>query len=108
MKKQKKITARQYHLMSNAVNTFGTFDPDEIMFMFEESLYCDSNESELIYDFLKYLHENKLAFGSGNYNEVYKEYLKATGPTLKEKVKETPTKTVPFGTLTEVKLPEGF
>ena len=51
----------------------GTYDPNEIFFYFEESLYI--NEAQTIFNFLEWVHKNGKFFGSGNYEAVFKEFL---------------------------------
>lgn len=75
----KKLGARNYLLISQAVKMFGTFNPDQIFSYFEESLYVD--EFEKIYEFLKWVHqdEKNRSFGSGNYEKRFKEFLSIPG-----------------------------
>lgn len=67
-----KLGERNYELIAQAVNTYGTYDPDEIYPMFEERLYVD--ESDTVLDFLSWVHENGKTFGSGNYELVFHEF----------------------------------
>lgn len=69
----KKLGQRNYLLISKGVNTFGTFNPNEIFFLFEEDLYV--SEFRTIWNFLDWVHNNGKMFGSGNYEEVFKEFL---------------------------------
>ena len=71
----KKLGTTNYHLISRGVNITGTFDPEECFYVFEESLLvCDAQE---VYNFLKWVHENKKTFGHGNYEKVFAEYKKS-------------------------------
>ena len=69
----KKLGQRNYLLISQGVNMAGTYDPNEIFFYFEESLYI--NEAQTIFNFLEWVHKNGKFFGSGNYEVVFKEFL---------------------------------
>lgn len=72
-----KLGEGNYALISRGVKTVGTYNPDEILFMFEEDLYTD--EYEEIIDFLKWCHENNKGFGHGNYEERFSEFKKEVG-----------------------------
>lgn len=69
----KKLGKRNYELICRGVKTIGSYNPDEIFFMFEEELYI--NQIEEIYNFLKWVHENNKCFGHGNYENVFQDYL---------------------------------
>ena len=69
----KKLGQRNYLLISQGVNMAGTYDPNEIFFFFEESLYI--NQADTIWNFLEWVHKNGKMFGSGNYEVVFKEFL---------------------------------
>ena len=69
----KKLEQRNYLLISQGVNMAGTYNPNEIFFYFEESLYI--NEAQTIFNFLEWVHKNGKFFGSGNYEAVFKEFL---------------------------------
>ncbi len=71
----KKLGERNYMLIKSGVKTHGTYDPDKILYIFEENLYCD--EIGEICDFLKWCHTNGKHFGSGNYEDVFKEFKEA-------------------------------
>ena len=68
----KKLGNRNYTLISMGVNTCGTFNPDEILGIFEEELYAD--EVNEIYKFLQWVHKNNLRFGRGNYEEMFTRF----------------------------------
>lgn len=68
----KKLGARLYQMISFAVSVEGTFDPKQIFYLFEEKL-TDSEFKE-INAFLTWVHVNGKAFGSGNYEQVFKEF----------------------------------
>lgn len=72
----KKLGARNYSLISRGVKAMGNYNPDEIFFMFEEELY--TNEYKEIEAFLKWCHTNGKMFGSGNYEQVFREFKKET------------------------------
>jgi hypothetical protein len=69
----KKLGQRNYLLISQGVGAVGTYDPNEIFFFFEESLYMD--QADTIWDFLEWVHKSGKMFGSGNYEAVFKEFL---------------------------------
>ena len=69
----KKLGQTNYLLISQGVNMAGTYNPNEIFFYFEESLYI--NEAQTIFNFLEWVHKNGKFFGSGNYEAVFKEFL---------------------------------
>ena len=71
----RKLGRRLYELIKSGVSMMGTFDPDEIMYIFEEDL--TPNEHKRIKGFLSWVHKNNKKYGSGNYEEVYSEYLEA-------------------------------
>ena len=79
----KKLGQRNYLLISEAVKCCGTFDPNEILPMFEERLYVDQYNE--VVDFLTWVHESGKTFGSGNYEQVFAEY-KATGRKVEKLV----------------------
>ena len=68
---------RNYSLISRGVNIEGTYDPERIFYIFEEELYID--EIEVIREFLQWVseHEEIRRFGSGNYEERFKQFLEA-------------------------------
>jgi len=72
----KKLGVRNYTLISQAVKSVGTFNPDEILFIFEEELYI--NEAEEVEAFLQWCHDNGKMFGSGNYEERFAEFKACT------------------------------
>ena len=71
----KKLGTRNYTLISQGVKTMGSYNPDEILFIFEEQLYV--HQIEEIIAFLKWVHENGKGFGSGNYESVFTEFKKS-------------------------------
>lgn len=70
-----KLGALNYSLISRGVKTHGSYDPNEIFYMFEEELYTD--EVDEISDFLQWCHDNKKYFGHGNYEERFAEFKKS-------------------------------
>ena len=94
----KKLGSRNYTLIAEGVKALGTYDPDMILTFFEESLYAQ--DVAQIIDFLTWVHTNKKEFGSGNYEEVFHEFLvqaanvketPATSNQPAEKTKEEPS-----------------
>lgn len=80
-----RLGERNYALLSQGIKITGSYK--EGYFFAEEQLYMD--EAETIYNFLCWVEEDKdnRCFGSGNYEQRFKEYLQ----TLKKK-KNTSTK----------------
>lgn len=74
-KQMKRLGSRRYNLIKQAVNTLGTFNPDEILGLFGEQLY--GTEVDTIILFLKWVHEDETnrAFGSGNYEQRFLQFL---------------------------------
>jgi hypothetical protein len=66
---------RNYALVVQGVKTEGTYDPNEIFYIFEEQLYV--HESSTIFNFLEWVHEDtpNRAFGHGNYEERFQTFL---------------------------------
>lgn len=75
----KKLGRRNYDLISRGVNTMGSYDPNEILFLFEEELYTD--EYTTIVSFLRWVHADSAnrGFGSGNYEERFSQYRASEG-----------------------------
>jgi hypothetical protein len=74
----KKLGARNYALISRGIKIHGTYDPNEILYIFEEQLYV--HQIKEIIAFLKWVHDNDKNFGSGTYEQVFAEwkvYVKA-------------------------------
>jgi len=89
----KNLTRLHYTLISQAVNTFGTFNPEEIFCMFEEQL--TPAEANVIFAFLNWTHKNNKSFGHANYKEIYAEF-KATKIEKITKKEETMDKQINF------------
>jgi hypothetical protein len=70
----KKLGARNYALIENGVKTHGSYDPNEIFYLFEEHLYV--HEWQEVWDFLQWVHDNQLCFGSGNYERCFTAFKK--------------------------------
>jgi len=69
----KELGERNYTLITPCIRAEGTFDPNELFFMFEEQLYMD--EADTIWDFLEWCHrENKSAENTDVY-ELFKEFI---------------------------------
>lgn len=69
----KKLGHLLYYVISEAVRTMGTYEPNEIFFLFEENLTAE--QSLTVYGFLEWIHKNNKAFGSGNYEMIYAQFL---------------------------------
>jgi hypothetical protein len=87
-----RIGERNYELMLRGIQANGTYNPDEIFYAFEERLYV--HESQDIYNFLKWVHEEGKTFGHGNYESVYKQYLLSCGEVVKMATNEDLSGTV--------------
>ncbi len=72
-----KLGERNYAIISRGVKSIGSYNPEEIMFIFEEKLYV--NEYEEIEAFLQWCHDNDKMFGSGNYEERFAEFKRYQG-----------------------------
>ena len=70
----KRLGARNFALIADAVRDMGSYDPEEILHLFEEQLYF--YQSDTIVLFLKWVSEDKenRGFGSGNYEKRFKEF----------------------------------
>lgn len=68
-----KFLIYHYNMLSNAVKVSGTYNPEENMYQFEETLSVE--ECNIVFAFLDWLHKNNLAFGSGNYEERVSEFI---------------------------------
>ena len=67
-----KLSDRICHMISKAAKTFGkTYD---MYYYIEEDLYAD--ESEEIFDFIKYLVDNDIHFVEGSLNDEFIRYKK--------------------------------
>ncbi len=75
MTKIKKLGLKRYRLLSDAVGTCGSYDPNEISYMFEESVASD--EYQVMVLFLSWVNQdiNTRSFGSGNYEQRFQEFL---------------------------------
>lgn len=67
-----KLGDRNYSLIEQGIKAAGTYDPDKIFCFFEEQLYVE--ESDEIYSFLKWVHDNEMDFGSDNYENVFRQF----------------------------------
>jgi len=59
----------------DAVKAEGTYNPDEVMYLFEESLTFA--EYDKIKGFLSWVHDTGSNFGWGNIQAVYSQYTEA-------------------------------
>tara|TARA_R110000796_G_scaffold1673_10_gene7004 strand:- start:1355 stop:1741 length:387 start_codon:yes stop_codon:yes gene_type:complete len=73
--KMSELGERNYALIVQGIKSSGTYDPNEMFFMFEESLYV--HEADTIWDFLDWVNADEMArrFGHGNYEQRFQEYL---------------------------------
>jgi len=71
------LTSAEIHHIIDAVKTEGSYDPDSIMYLFEEWLTHKSYQR--VYDFLGWVSYNNKTFGHGNIQQVYHEFALATG-----------------------------
>jgi hypothetical protein len=78
--KPRKLSRHLFSCISRGAKTHGTYDPDEILYLFEEELTLD--ECTLVVHFLNWLHENQKGMGHGNRDAVYAEYIQDTGFTM--------------------------
>jgi len=79
----KKLGVRNYQRIKQRVSHLGTYNPNEILVMFEEDLYV--KDVEEIYNFLNWVDNNEKYFGSGNYEQAFKEFKKINYNKNKEK-----------------------
>ena len=68
----KKLGERNYILISQGVGAEGTYDPNEIFYIFEEQLY--TNEYDEVWNFLDWCHTNEKLFGRANYEDRFAEF----------------------------------
>ena len=71
------LSERLQGLIHQGVKTFGTYDPKEVVPLFEEELTLD--ELEAAQGFLGWVHENGKQFGWGNIDKVWREYQRSGG-----------------------------
>ena len=80
------LSQRNYELIAGGVNAHGSYNPEEILYFFEERLRID--DVEPIISFLQWCHNTGSRFGRGNYAALFQEYLShnrdliAVGSTL--------------------------
>ena len=68
----KRLSQRNYELISEGAKMLGTLNPQEIFPVFEERLYI--KDTQAIWDFLEWCNKYNKTFGWGNYQEVFAEY----------------------------------
>lgn len=66
----KHLGAKNFALISQAIKAMGTYNPAEILCLFEEQLTID--EVGDIAEFLAWCHRTANEFNSGNYEEVFR------------------------------------
>lgn len=69
-----KLGERNFWIIYPSIKDNGTHDPNEIFFIFEESLYME--EGDEIWDFLEWCHRENKTICSRTYEQVFKEFLK--------------------------------
>lgn len=62
-----------FFLMLGAIQTTGSYDPEENMVYFQEQMTAD--EYSVVEAFLKWVHEMDFTFGDANYKGILKQYL---------------------------------
>lgn len=72
-----KLGTRNYALISIGCKNTGTYEPDECLGIVEEQLYIE--EIGQIRAFLQWCHDTGKAFGHGNYEERFAEWLAEGG-----------------------------
>tara|TARA_B100000809_G_C15092886_1_gene513878 strand:- start:335 stop:688 length:354 start_codon:yes stop_codon:yes gene_type:complete len=78
----KNLSQKLIALFRNAVNTSGSFAPEDNLLYFEESLTI--NEAHMTWAFFAWIHENKKTFGH-NLPDVYKVFVKEAGQAYIDK-----------------------
>jgi len=68
-----KLGERNYTLISKAIKSEGSYNPELISCYFIEELYI--HEADDILEFLAWVHENNLNFGRANYEQTFKEFI---------------------------------
>ncbi len=71
------LGSRLHEIISRGIKMHGTFNPDRILYVFEESL--TGPEVERIVPFLQWCHDRQMPFGHGNYEARYTQFLTETG-----------------------------
>ena len=69
------MTSRLASLLLMAIQTTGSYDPDESLYLVEEQM--TGTEAKTAYAFLSWIHNQKLKFGHGNILVRFREYQKA-------------------------------
>ena len=68
----KKLGERNFYIMYPSIKDMGTCDPNEIFFIFEESLYM--HEGEEIEEFLDWCHANHETICPRTYEQVFTKF----------------------------------
>jgi len=63
---------RNYSLISMGVKAHGSYDPNAILYVFEEQLYV--HEADEIEAFLRWVHTEAITFGHGNYEQAFTQF----------------------------------
>lgn len=74
----KALSKRNYELIGGGARMCGTFDPEEILPIIEEELYCD--EIDEIECFLQWMHDNDVVMGRANYKDRFAHFKAGTIP----------------------------
>jgi len=85
--KAKSLGRHLYTMIKMSVKVCGSFNPAEVLPYIEEEL--TGKEYSIIESFLTWVHAEGLAFGSGNYEKVYKAFLAAHSGDQKPEKKES-------------------
>lgn len=75
IKTMRTLNSTHKYMIREAVQMEGSFDPDKIMFIFEEMLTMQ--EAISIRRFLNWVVQNNKPFGSGNIGERWKHFLQS-------------------------------
>lgn len=76
------LTDELVYKVVNGLKISGTYDPDETMYIFEESLTIE--QASVMWKFLAWVNENKKAFNRNNMVEVLEEFYTVADEEIKE------------------------
>lgn len=89
----------KYELVADAVRSRGTYNPDEITFMFMEQLTV--KELEQLTSFLDWVHRNGFTFGRGNKDIMWNKWKDECGGYIETEQTDLPD--MKDVTITEIK-----
>ena len=75
MKCRTRLREQVFEYILDAGKMVGTWEPKEVMFIFEEKL--TDVEYDEVEKFLQWMFDNKKTMGSGNYKKMYEEFKKS-------------------------------